>query len=53
MHDYVSDGEVLTGPNKGQHVIIPRIKLAPSDVASPFTLEDPIPYPIGLLHDHQ
>ena len=49
MHDYVLDGEVLTGPNKGQRVLIPRIKLAPSDVALPFTLQR-TQFPIRLAY---
>jgi ATP-dependent DNA helicase PIF1 len=39
LHSHVIDAEILTGTNKGEYVLIPRIKLAPSDVNVPFTLE--------------
>lgn len=39
MHEFVLDAEVMTGPNKGQRVLIPRIKLAPSDANLPFILQ--------------
>ena len=39
LYEHVIDAELLTGANKGQVVLIPRIKLAPSDVNLPFTLE--------------
>ncbi|XP_064641932.1 ATP-dependent DNA helicase PIF1-like [Lineus longissimus] len=39
LHTHVIDAEILTGANKGDYVLIPRIKLAPSDVNLPFILE--------------
>ena len=39
MHTHVLDAEILTGARKGDYVLIPRIKLAPSDVNLPFILE--------------
>ena len=39
LHTHVLDAEILTGANKGDYVLIPRIKLAPSDVNLPFILE--------------
>ena len=39
LHDNVLDAEILTGTHKGQRILIPRIKLAPSDVSLPFTLQ--------------
>ena len=39
LHERVIDAKILTGANKGDLVLIPRLKLAPSDVNLPFTLE--------------
>ena len=39
LHKHVIDAEILTGSNKGGRVLIPPIKLAPSDVNLPFTLQ--------------
>ena len=39
LHTYVIDAEILTGKNTGDLVLIPRIKLAPSDTSLPFLLE--------------
>ena len=39
LHNYVLDAEVLTGSNKGARVLLPRIRLAPSDPNQPFTLQ--------------
>lgn len=49
MHEHVLDAEVLTGPNSGERVLIPRIRLAPSDVALPFTLQR-TQFPIRLAY---
>jgi hypothetical protein len=49
LHDRVLDAEVITGTNKGDRVLIPRIKLAPSDAALPFTLQR-IQFPIRLSY---
>lgn len=39
LYDHIIDAEILTGASRGKLVLIPRIKLAPSDVNLPFTLE--------------
>ena len=39
LHQHVIDAEILTGSNAGHRTLIPRIKLAPSDVSLPFVLE--------------
>ena len=39
LHERVIDAKISTGANKGDLVLIPRPKLAPSDVNLPFTLE--------------
>jgi hypothetical protein len=38
LHQHVLDAEILTGAHHGSRVLIPRIKLAPSDVNLPFIL---------------
>ena len=47
LHRHVIDAEILTRSGKGERVLIPRIKLAPSDVALPFTLQR-IQFPVRL-----
>lgn len=49
LHEYVLDAEIITGPCKGQRVLIPRIKLAPSDHNLLFTLQR-IQFPIRLAY---
>jgi hypothetical protein len=49
LHEHVLDAEILTGAFKGGRVLIPRIKLAPSDVNLPFTLQR-IQFPIRLSY---
>ena len=39
LHEHVIDAEIITGSCKGHRVLIPRIKLAPSDTNLPFTLQ--------------
>ena len=39
LHEHVVDAEILTGACRGERVLIPRIKLAPSDTNLPFTLQ--------------
>ena len=39
MHDRFLDLEVLTGSNKGERIILPRIELKPSDSHLPFILK--------------
>ena len=39
LHQNCIQATVIMGPNKGNTVLIPRIKLAPSDCNIPFTLE--------------
>ena len=41
--------EILTGPNEGKCILIPCIKLAPSDVSLPFTLER-MQFPTGMAY---
>ena len=43
------DAEILTGTRKGDWVLIPRIKLAPSDVNIPFILQR-VQFPIRLSY---
>ena len=38
LYENCVDASILTGTNKGDRVLIPRIKLAPSDANLPFTL---------------
>lgn len=49
LHDHVLDAELLTGANMGERVLIPRIRLAPSDVNLPFILER-TQFPIRLSY---
>ena len=49
LYDHVIDAEVLTGNCKGKRVLIPRIKLTPSDSSLPFVLER-IQFPIRLSY---
>ena len=49
LHERVLDAEILTGANAGDRVLLPRIKLAPSDAALPFTLQR-IQFPIRLSY---
>ena len=49
MHSHVLDAEILTGSNKGNRVLIPRIALAPSDVNLPFTLKR-VQFPVRLAY---
>ncbi|KAJ8280700.1 hypothetical protein GJAV_G00057920 [Gymnothorax javanicus] len=39
LYANILDAEILTGSNKGKRVLIPRVKLAPSDPNLPFVLE--------------
>jgi hypothetical protein len=49
LHQHVLDTEILMGAHQGDRVLIPRIKLAPSDVNLPFTLHR-TQYPIRLSY---
>jgi hypothetical protein len=49
LHHRVLDAELLTGTHKGERVLIPRIKLAPSDVSLPFTLQR-VQFPVRLAY---
>ena len=49
LHQHVLDAEILTGSHISQRVLIPRIKLAPSDVNLPFTLQR-IQFPVRLAY---
>ncbi|XP_019195804.1 PREDICTED: uncharacterized protein LOC109189646 [Ipomoea nil] len=37
--DHVIEGEILTGPNKGTKVLIPRMSMSPSDPRLPFKFQ--------------
>ena len=39
VYDHIIDAEVLAGSCKGKKVLIPKIKLAPSDSGLPFILQ--------------
>ena len=45
----ILDAEIITSVHRGHRVLIPRIKLAPSDVALPFTLQR-VQFPIRLAY---
>ena len=49
LHQHVLDAEILTGACKGTKVLIPRIKLAPSDANLPFVLQR-TQFPIHLSY---
>jgi hypothetical protein len=49
LHERVLDAKIITGTHKGDRVLIPRIKLAPSDASLPFTLQR-IQFPIRLSY---
>jgi hypothetical protein len=49
LHQHVIDAEILTGNCAGNRVLIPRIKLAPSDTSLPFILER-IQFPVRLSY---
>ena len=49
LYDNVIDAAILQGANSGQRVLIPRIKLAPSDVSLPFTLQR-TQFPVRLAY---
>ena len=49
VNNHVLDAEVLTGSNKGTRVLLPRIRLAPSDPNLPFTLQR-TQFPIRLSY---
>ncbi|XP_014679220.1 PREDICTED: ATP-dependent DNA helicase pif1-like [Priapulus caudatus] len=48
-HDYILDAVILTGSHVSQRVLMPRVKLAPSDANLPFTLQR-IQFPIRLAY---
>ncbi|XP_019157984.1 PREDICTED: uncharacterized protein LOC109154705 [Ipomoea nil] len=39
LADHVIEGEILTGPNKGTKVLIPRMSISPSDPRLPFKFQ--------------
>jgi hypothetical protein len=49
LHKRVIDAEILTGSQKGKRVLIPRIKLEPSDTKLPFILQR-VQFPIRLSY---
>ena len=49
LHDHSIDAEILTGSFEGHRVLIPRIKLAPSDANLPFILER-VQFPVRLSY---
>jgi ATP-dependent exoDNAse (exonuclease V) alpha subunit len=49
LHEHILDAEVIAGTAKGQRVLIPRIKLAPSDHNLPFTLQR-VQFPVRLAY---
>lgn len=52
LHERVLHADIITGTNRGEHVLIPRIKLAPSDVSLPFTLQRIVSYKTIIFNDH-
>ena len=49
MHQYCIEASLIVGPLAGRRVLIPRVKLAPSDPNLPFTLER-IQFPVRLAY---
>ena len=49
LHDHSIDAEILTGSFEGHRVLIPRIKLAPSDANLPFILQR-VQFPVRLSY---
>ena len=49
LHNHVLDGEIIGGNKHRQRVLIPQLKLAPSDVALPFTRKR-TQFPIRLAY---
>ena len=49
LHDHSIDAEILTGSFEGHRVLIPRIRLAPSDANLPFILER-VQFPVRLSY---
>ena len=49
LHSHVIDAEILSGSFASHRVLIPRIKLAPSDVNLPFTLQR-IQFPVRAAY---
>ena len=49
LHSYVLHCKILTGSHIGQEVLIPKLKLAPSDANLPFVLQR-IQFPIRLAY---
>ena len=39
LHQNCVQAKIVFGPNSGNHVLIPRIKLAPNDANLPFSLQ--------------
>lgn len=55
LHQNCVQAQVLYGPNSGNKVLIPRVKLVPSDINLPFTLErnQLATTQVGLLNDNK
>ena len=49
LYENVIDAETLTGSNSGYHVLIPLIKLCPSDSNLPFILQR-VQFPVRLSY---
>ena len=49
LHQNCVEAQLTSGPNSGNQVLIPRVKLAPSDTNLPFTLQR-IQFPLRLAY---
>uniref|UniRef100_A0A0L8HF66 DNA helicase Pif1-like 2B domain-containing protein n=1 Tax=Octopus bimaculoides TaxID=37653 RepID=A0A0L8HF66_OCTBM len=47
LHEHCVEASLVTGSNRGHTVLIPRIKLSPSDANIPFTLNR-LQFPLRL-----
>ena len=49
LHQNCVQAKIVFGPNSGNHVLIPRIKLAPNDANLPFSLQR-VQFPLRLSY---
>uniref|UniRef100_A0A0L8GQB3 DNA helicase Pif1-like 2B domain-containing protein n=1 Tax=Octopus bimaculoides TaxID=37653 RepID=A0A0L8GQB3_OCTBM len=49
LHEHYVEASLVTGSNRGRTVLIPRIKLSPSDANIPFTLNR-LQFPLRLAY---
>ena len=49
LHQYCVQAKIVFRPNRGNHVLLPRIKLAPNDANLPFSLQR-VQFPLRLSY---